>query len=141
MDNLEGKRILVVDDSGTMRMLIAVTIKKLSNSVTVTEAADGFAALEKFRRQDFDLVLTDFNMPGMNGDELIRSIRQLSGDIPIAVITTKGEEKDRDLCLSAGANGYLTKPVKWHELHEVVKRLLANGEVSDARCCSNTACG
>lgn len=129
MENCEKKRVLVVDDSATMRMLISVTLRNVLSGLSVTEAENGADALEKLQGQNFDLVLTDMNMPEMDGAQLIREIRGSSKDIPIAVITTKGEEKDRDFGLSLGADGYITKPVKGNELREIVLRFLAEREV------------
>lgn len=124
MNNGDKKRILVVDDSTTMRMLITMTIKKIVPSV-ITEAVNGVDAIGKIEKQDFDLVLTDIMMPEMDGTQLISMIRgSLNRDIPIIIITTKGEEGDRDLGLSLGANGYITKPVNGHELKETILKYL-----------------
>ncbi|MEK6692747.1 MAG: response regulator [Nitrospirota bacterium] len=124
MNNGDKKRILVVDDSTTMRMLITMTIKKIVPSV-ITEAVNGVDAIGKIEKQDFDLVLTDIMMPEMDGTQLISMIRgSLNREIPIIIITTKGEEGDRDLGLSLGANGYITKPVNGHELKETILKYL-----------------
>ena len=119
------KNVLVVDDSATMRMLISMSIRKVRDSIRITEAESGLAALSRMKQQDFDLVFTDMQMPEMDGGSLIQRIREhVSKDLPIIIITTQGKEHARDLGLSKGANGYLTKPVNTHELRETVMRYL-----------------
>lgn len=125
MNDLGRKTILVVDDSAMMRMFISVTLRKALTDVTITEAENGADAIKKLEGQNFDLILTDMMMPEMNGAQLIKNIRNvMNRDMPIIVVTTKGEEKDRELGLSLGANGYITKPVNGHNLREVVMRFL-----------------
>ncbi len=130
MDDMVFKRVLVVDDSTTMRMFLSFTLKKVLHGIAVTEAVHGADALEKLKRNDFDLVLSDMSMPVMDGAQLIGEIRgPLQIKVPIIVITTKGEEADRDRGLSMGANGYITKPVQFQELKEAVLRCLRIGTV------------
>lgn len=119
------KSILVVDDSATMRMFISMTVKKIMQGVTVTEAVNGVDAIAKLQDQDFDLVLTDMVMPEMDGVQMISKVRGiLSKTMPIVIITTKGEERERDFGLSHGADSYITKPVDIHELKETVLKFL-----------------
>ncbi len=114
--NLTDKKILLADDSTIMRMVISLHLRRFTGA-SITEAVNGQDALVKLTKEKFDLLLTDINMPEMNGIELIRHIRTgLKSDIPIVIITTKGEVKDRDLGLSLGANSYLTKPVSVKDL-------------------------
>lgn len=123
MQELE-KRILVVDDSATMRMLISTILKKIVTA-SIAEAVNGVDAIKKIGNQDYDLVLTDMVMPEMDGAELIVKIRSfLQKSMPIIIVTTKGEEEDRDKGLLLGANGYITKPVNAHELKEIVLKYL-----------------
>ncbi|HEY4716590.1 MAG TPA: response regulator [bacterium] len=125
MDTPLGKKILVVDDSAPMRMLVSIIIKKVLPGISVTEAANGIEALEKFKQNIFDLILSDIMMPKMNGIELIRAIRkELNNKVPIIVITTKDEENYRDAGIAAGASGYLTKPVDGQELKKMVYKFL-----------------
>ena len=125
MNDLGRKTILVVDDSAMMRMFISVTLRKALTDVTITEAENGADAIKKLEGQNFDLILTDMMMPEMSGAQLIENIRKvMNRDMPIIVVTTKGEEKDRELGLSLGANGYITKPVSGHNLREVVIKFL-----------------
>jgi two-component system chemotaxis response regulator CheY len=124
MFNLPDKSILIVDDSLIMRLVLVMNLKRLLGA-TVVEAVNGQDALNKLENGRFDLVLTDMVMPEMDGAELIRQIRsRLKSDIPIIIITTKGEKKDRELGLSLGANGYLTKPVNMVELVRTVLAFL-----------------
>lgn len=121
----QAAKILVVDDSATMRMFLTMTLKRTFADISITEAENGVDAIKKMQTQDVDLVLTDMMMPEMNGLQLIENIRRLlNKDVPIIVITTKGEEKDRELGLSLGANGYITKPVSGHKLKDEVLKFL-----------------
>ena len=104
------KKILLADDSQTMRLFIKLFIKNLSG-VRVTEAADGCDAIEKIREEEFDLIITDINMPHMDGLQLIRDIRGMGLATPIIVLSTRGEENDIEKGLSLGANDYMTKPI------------------------------
>jgi CheY-like chemotaxis protein len=125
MFNLADKAVLVVDDSTVMRMVIVMSLKRIL-SVKITEAVNGRDALAKLENGTFDLLLTDMVMPEMDGAELIREVRnRLKNDIPIVVITTKGEEKDRNVGLSLGANSYLTKPVDLKALIKTTLKYLA----------------
>jgi len=130
MFNLDGKSILVTDDSAIMRMFLVMSLKRMLR-VNITEAVNGIDALAKLKGGRFDLLLTDMNMPEMNGAELIRCVRTgMNNDIPIVVITTKGEIKDREIGMSLGANGYLTKPVNQAELIRTVLQFLGGYNLS-----------
>lgn len=121
----QSPKILVVDDSATMRMFLSMTLKRVFADISITEAVNGVDAIRKLQAQDVDIVLTDMMMPEMNGLQLIENIRRLlNKDVPIIVITTKGEEKDRELGLSLGANGYITKPVSGNKLKDEVSKFL-----------------
>jgi len=124
MFNLSDKSILVVDDSSIMRMFLVMNLKRIL-TVNIMDAVNGLDALGKLKSGKFDLLLTDMNMPEMNGAELIRHVRLgLKSDMPIVIITTKGEKKDRELGMSLGADGYLTKPVNPAELIKAVLKFL-----------------
>ncbi len=125
MFNLSDKSILVTDDSAIMRMFLVMSLKRML-SVNIVEAVNGADALAKLKSGNFDLLLTDMNMPEMNGAELIKSIRGMNNNIPIIMITTKGEAQDRDLGMQLGANHYLTKPVNNVELIKTVLKFLGN---------------
>ncbi len=120
-----NKRILVADDSQTMRMFILFHLIKMLPGVKIMEAVNGADALDKLRAQDVDLILTDMNMPEMDGAGLVCAVRQeLKRETPIIVITTMGELKDRERGLSLGANGYITKPINPREFREAILKFL-----------------
>jgi CheY-like chemotaxis protein len=131
MGTARSNHILVVDDSSTMRMLLLMTLKKISGDILIEEAVNGAEAWGKLKEKSFDLVFTDMQMPEMDGAELVRKIREeLSKTLPVIIVTTKGEESDRDSGLALGANGYITKPVKGHEIKEIVYRYGQGKQVS-----------
>lgn len=118
------KRILVVDDSGTMRQLMKMVLIK-HVACQVTEAQDGLDALAKLKDGEFDLVVSDVNMPRLDGLGLVKAVRdQLKSSIPIVIVTTKGAEADRDKGLQLGANAYLTKPINGTQVVKTVGELL-----------------
>ena len=118
-------RILIVEDSPTMRQLLVFALKRLSG-VEVVEAKDGMDGLRKVTSDHFDLALVDINMPVMDGLKLIHLIRDEESlrSMPIVVITTEGAEEDRARALALGADEYLTKPVQAGRVLTVVKGLL-----------------
>ncbi len=118
-------RALVVDDSQAMRRSIMYALQRLGGVVCV-EATDGADGLKKFTQGQFDLVLTDINMPQMDGLKLISHIRQgpSQQDVPIVVITTEGATADRERAMALGASAYLVKPVQAKVVLETVKDLL-----------------
>jgi len=121
-----NKKILVADDSQTMRMFILFHLIKMLPGVQIMEAENGVAAVEKLMRQDVDLILTDMNMPELDGAGVIRAVRQgLKKLTPIIVITTKGEKRDRERGLALGANGYITKPLNIREFRETVLKFIS----------------
>ncbi len=119
------KNLLVVDDSATTRMLVSLTLKK-GDDFRIIEASDGNEALAQLDSEHVDLVLTDINMPNMDGLELITRIRSQHQEpkIPIIVITTLGEETRRDEGLALGADAYVLKPISGAKLQSLVKELL-----------------
>jgi len=108
---MENKKILFVEDSPTMRRIIANSLKKLGIN-DVAEAENGVDALEKIQKAQFDLILTDWNMPEMNGQELVEHIRKMDAykNVPILMITTRGMEDDVMTAIKTGVNGYMVKP-------------------------------
>jgi two-component system chemotaxis response regulator CheY len=124
MFNLADKSILVTDDSAIMRMFLVMNLKRML-TVKITEAVNGADALKKLKTGKYDLLLTDMNMPEMDGAELIRHVRMgMQSEIPIVIITTKGESKDREVGMSLGASSYLTKPVNPASLIKTVLKYL-----------------
>ena len=125
-------RILVVEDSSSMRSFVRSALESDSRSsagLDVVEASSGFEALRLLPRGPYDLVITDINMPDINGLELISFIRksELHRETPVLIISTQSSERDRARGLSLGANGYLIKPFLPQELQAEVWRFLGVG--------------
>ena len=120
------KRVLLVEDSQTMRGLIVSTLEQLEG-IEVMEAPSGFFALKVLPREKFDLILTDINMPDINGLELVNFVKRTPQykDTPIFIISTEGSERDRDKGMQLGANEYLVKPFDPEKLLVLVKKYLA----------------
>ena len=118
-------KVLVVDDSPTMRQFIVFALQRLPN-LHIDEAGDGVAALKKLSAQKYDLLLTDINMPMMDGLKLVELVRndKLYETLPIIVITTEGSDVTRERALQTGADEFVTKPLQTARLIEVVRRLL-----------------
>lgn len=116
---------LVVEDSPTMRQLIVFALRRLQ-SLKVTEADDGVDALRKLQTGKFDILITDINMPIMDGLKLVSLVRkdETHKDIPIVIITTEGAQEDRQRALALGANAYITKPIQAPQVINTVKELL-----------------
>ncbi len=124
MDAEKIFHILVADDSPTVRQLIGMMLKK-NPAFQVTEAKDGQEALEEFGAGRFDLLVTDVNMPRLDGLGLIEAVRgRMGSPVPIIVVTTRGGEEQRDRGLALGANAYLTKPFDGNALMRVVEGTL-----------------
>ena len=122
---MQRHRILIVEDSPTMRQLLAFALKRIPN-VVIVEARDGMDALRHVTSDHFDLALVDINMPVMDGLKLIHLIRDEESlkAMPIVVITTEGAQEDRARALALGADEYLTKPVQAGRVLAVAKALL-----------------
>lgn len=118
---MSSGRILVVDDDPQIRRVLKVTLT--GDGYEVDDAKDGEAALEKLREQRFDLLLLDFNMPGMSGLEVCRAIRR-SSEIAIIMLTVRDTEEDTIQALDAGADDYVTKPFKPSELSARIRAAL-----------------
>ena len=118
-------RALVVDDSMQLRRSVMYALQRLGDVVCV-EAGDGAEAIKKAQLQPFDIVLTDINMPVLDGLKLVAHLRgdTVYGKVPIVVITTESAEADRSRAMKLGASAYLVKPVKALEIMQTVQRLL-----------------
>ncbi|WP_018151825.1 response regulator [Leeia oryzae] len=118
-----AKTILTVDDSASIRQMVAFTLK--SAGYTVLEAVDGNAGLNTAKSNSIDLVLTDQNMPGMDGLTLIKHLRALPQyrSTPILMLTTEAGETMKQQGRAAGATGWLVKPFDPAKLLEVVKKV------------------
>ena len=119
---------LVVDDSGAMRKQLAYALQRIPG-MSAVEATDGADAWRKLSSALFDVVLTDINMPLMDGLKLVALVRAGGAHqrVPVVVITTEGAEADRRRAMSLGASAYLVKPVQAAQVVEAVKGLLQIG--------------
>lgn len=119
-----SKTILAVDDSPSLRSMVSFTLK--GAGYTVVEAADGEEALRKAKTQSFHMVLTDQNMPKMDGITLIRNLRALPAykSVPILVLTTEAGDTLKTQGRAAGATGWLVKPFDPAKLLEVVRKVI-----------------
>ena len=119
-----GKTILSVDDSASIRQLVVFTLEK--EGYTVVSAVDGRDALVKTKSAKVDMVITDLNMPNVDGIELIQALRADPAFkfTPIVMLTTESAMNKKDAGKQAGATGWIVKPFKPEQLIAVVKRLL-----------------
>ncbi len=119
-------KVLVVEDSPTMRQLIIFALKRI-RGFQIVEANDGVDGLKKLSAHKFDLILTDINMPIMDGLKLVSMVRNDPNykETPIIVITTEGATEDRERALALGANEYITKPIQTMKILETVKKLMS----------------
>ncbi len=118
-------RCLIVEDSPTMRQLIVFALKRIPE-LDIVEASDGVDALKKLPGQKTDLVLTDINMPIMDGLKLVSLMKSnpLYKEIPVVIITTEGAAEDREKGLALGARAYIPKPIQTNNLLKVVREIL-----------------
>ncbi|MCK9202090.1 MAG: response regulator [Gallionella sp.] len=119
-----AKTVLTVDDSASIRQMVAFTLK--SAGYTVIEAADGQEGLDKAKTNAVNLVLTDQNMPKMDGLTLIKTLRGLPQyrSTPILMLTTESSDAMKSQGRAAGATGWLVKPFDPQKLLEVVKKVV-----------------
>ena len=118
-----AKTILAVDDSKTMRDMVTFTLKDAGYNTL--EAEDGKAALTVLSSNAVDAIITDLNMPNMNGFELIRAVRSdvKHKFVPILMLTTEGDDNKKQEGKSAGATGWIVKPFNPQKLIDVVKKV------------------
>lgn len=114
------KRVLIVDDSRTMREMISFTLKGKYETI---ESFDGVDAIDKFKSNKIDMVITDLNMPNMDGITLIKELRKLS-KVPIITLTTESSNEKKDLGKQAGASGWIIKPFVPDKLLSVIQKLI-----------------
>jgi len=119
-----AKRIMTVDDAASVRQLVSFTLKK--EGYEVVEACDGKDAVQKLGSTDVDMVVTDLNMPEMNGIELIKNLRAQAKYrfIPIIMLTTESQAGTKQEGKAAGATGWIVKPFQPEQLIGVVKKVL-----------------
>jgi two-component system, chemotaxis family, chemotaxis protein CheY len=119
------KRLLIVDDSKLMRDMVAACLRPLG-SVSFEFAGTGLEAIERLALAGFDLVVLDLNMPDVGGIEVIEFVRSQDRlrELPILVVTTRGDDASRGKVISAGASGFLAKPFAPQQILDEVRRLL-----------------
>ncbi len=123
-----SQRALVVDDSGPMRAIVIRNLKSLGIE-EIVEAADGAEALKMFRSSVFSVVITDYNMPHMNGLDLVKGIRASGSEVPILMLTTEAERSTVLAAIQAGVSGYLIKPFDSSLLKNKLEKLWATQPV------------
>jgi len=120
-----AKKIMTVDDSASVRQMVKFTLQ--NEGYTVQEAVDGQDALNQIKQLDkLDLLVTDLNMPNMDGIELIREVRKLDAFrfLPILMLTSESQEGKKQEGKEAGASGWIVKPFKPEQLIAVIRRVL-----------------
>lgn len=119
------KQILVVDDSSTMRRMVMASLRDLKD-VDFGQASSGLEAIEHLAIGKVDLMILDLNMPDINGLEVVKFVRkhQSYSELPIIVLTTRGDDYMREAIISAGASFYLTKPFQPNARTAHVNKLL-----------------
>jgi two-component system, chemotaxis family, chemotaxis protein CheY len=125
---MEVRKALVVEDSPTMRQLIVMALRRIPG-LECTEADDGVDALKQLTQRRFDILVTDINMPIMDGLKLVGMVRkdERHKDVPIVIITTEGAAEDRQRALTLGADAYITKPIRARQVIDTVQELLDKG--------------
>jgi two-component system chemotaxis response regulator CheY len=108
-------KVLVVDDSGVMRKIIIRSLNAVGVTDTV-EAADGQEAIDKFVADEFDMVLTDWNMPVKSGLEFLTELRATGSQVPVIMVTTESQKGQVIAAIQAGVTDYLTKPFEQDQL-------------------------
>ncbi len=116
------KRALVVDDSATMRNLVKITLEGINFNVDTAE--NGQKALELAKRNEYDLIISDINMPVMDGLQFLKEFRSFNKRTPVLMLTTETEAKKKEEAKKLGATGWIVKPFKPEDLAKVVKRVV-----------------
>jgi CheY-like chemotaxis protein len=122
---MSKKHVLIVDDAKDIVFLLMHSLKRLGPEYEVTTANDGAAALEQIQKQKFDLVITDYMMPGMTGIDLAQVVRKVSPDTQVVLMTAHDSRGMRDTIEALQLGGYVGKPFTVPEILEVVQRAIA----------------
>ena len=123
---IENTKLLVVDDFSTMRRIVRNLLKELGFA-NVQEAEDGVDALNKLRSEQFDFVVSDWNMPNMSGIDMLREIRADANlkHLPVLMVTAEAKKENIIMAAQAGASGYVVKPFTAATLDEKLKKIFA----------------
>lgn len=124
------KNVLIVEDSTSMRSFIVSALEGVDD-FQVVETGNGFEALKALPRHRFDLILTDINMPDINGLELVSFIRSRAEykTVPLFIITTEGTSRDQERGMALGADEYLVKPFRPEDLQRLVRSYLYGEDI------------
>jgi PAS domain S-box-containing protein len=122
-------QVLVAEDSRVNRMLIRLLLERLG--LRVTTAEDGKEALNKALNQPYDLIFMDIQMPNMDGDQVVETLRRKAVTIPIVALTAHTTDHDREKCIAAGCNDCLSKPINRKELTELLSKYLASESITE----------
>ena len=127
-------RILIADDSATIRKMIRASLQTLEGT-DFTEAATGLEAIEQLAVAAVQLIILDLNMPDMHGIDVLRFVRRHHHyrNLPVIVLTTRGDDSSREAATQAGATTYMTKPFAPHTLAATARTLLNSADLSAAR--------
>jgi two-component system, chemotaxis family, chemotaxis protein CheY len=125
MSSMTEMKFLIVDDFSTMRRIVRGLLKEMGCN-NADEAEDGAVALNMLRSQKFDFVVSDINMPNMNGFELLKSIKadESLKHLPVLMVTAEARKEDIVLAAQSGASGYIVKPFTKATLEEKVQKIL-----------------
>jgi two-component system chemotaxis response regulator CheY len=120
-------KILIVDDSATIRKMVRASLRGLEQAEFV-EAGSGLEAIEQIALGPVGLIILDLNMPDMHGVDVLKFVRRHQGfrDVPVVVLTTRGDEASRETAIAAGATQYLTKPFAPQVLLSAARELLSD---------------
>ena len=123
--NTSEMKFLVVDDFSTMRRIVRGLLKEMGCN-NVDEAEDGAVALNMLRNCNYDFVVSDINMPNMNGFELLKAVKADAGlkHLPVLMVTAEARKEDIVLAAQSGASGYIVKPFTKATLEEKVQKIL-----------------
>ena len=117
-------KVLVADDSGIMRKIIIRSLNAVGVS-DIVEAADGQEAIDAYKAEPVDLILTDWNMPNKSGLDVVTEIRALGSTVPIIMVTTEAQKSQVIAAIQAGVSDYLTKPFESDDLRAKLDKFVA----------------
>lgn len=118
-----GKTVLTVDDSDYMREIVAQSLEL--GDFEVLQAVNGIEALEVLNKNTVDLIVTDINMPEMDGITLIQEVRKINDDVPILVLTTESGESLKKEAMHAGADGWIVKPFQPAKFLSMIEEVMS----------------
>jgi CheY-like chemotaxis protein len=129
---MQAKRILIVDDQPNIALMIAASLENLGKSYAIEVAHNGDDALEKLQQANYELLITDYNMPGLNGLDLTQAARHISPHTQVVLMTAYGTDKLRHVVGDMKLDGYLDKPFSIEQIREIVERMVRNTQAKKA---------